>query len=680
ARPRLAFSREHLADAVSDIRTRQRDLDPDREPLARPGMPESRIAALRQDLRDLRARIAPAASAAAEPQPARRQPVTPQESRPSAMEGMLADMTARLDRLDRRDRLDPVLKPLARIESDVSRLAQDRAGESYQRVETEIANLAAKLDALAARGADRMVTTPILREIAELREMLAASSGHEGRLDDISQQIASLSFEIGRLRDTQSDGRELRGLSLAIEDVRDAILSDRRTQPAIDPAALASLSRQVDMLAGKLDALPSMNRDALSAHAEMLAQRFDELDLAGSGASTALSSRIETLMVRLEELATRQPAQLESRIDKMQQRLEMLAEQGPVAVTRQIEALAGRIETMAAASSLSQMVHDGPSPQPAHVNLRPIEDMLRSLAAKIDEAGKPGAEAEAFDSLEQQISGLATRLDAAVATRSAETGIERTLQDLVLHLKSLRQETTEAATRAAQAAVAAVDSRPAAQAGELSELLSGLRETHLSSGRETQDAIGAVHQTLETIISRLSSIEAELAQERPQAPPQPPLPPRARAMAATPTMASTAHGLAAAAADRIAPERSEPRQAELPKATALDVPLEPGSGRPRPGSAPDLGAASGSLDPQSVRQNLIAAARRSAKAASDAAAPAAAAEPQGKGKSRIKDAIDKRRRPILLGLAAIVLAMGTAHVVKGVLTDEPPTTERIGEQ
>lgn len=676
-RPRLAFSREHLADAVSDIRTRQRDLDPEREAGTRRAMPESRIAALRQDLRDLSARIAPAAAPATPPRADR--PLQQPEARPGAMDAMLADLAARLDRLDRRDRLEPVLKPLARIESDLSRLSQDRAGENYQRVEMEIANLAAKVDALAARGTDRSVTAPIIREIGELREMLLASAGHDGRLDEISQQIATLSFEIGGLRNAQSDHREIRNLAVAIEDVRDAILSDHRNRPAVDSGALASLSGQVEALAAKLDALPRMNRDAFSAHAELLAQRLDELDRSGSGASDALASRLETLLVRLEDVASRRPVEIENRIDRMQQRLEMLAEQGPVAVTRQIEALAGRIDSMAAASNLTQMVHDGVAPVAPQVNLRPIEDMLRSLAAKIDEAGRPGAEADAFDSLEQQISGLASRLDAAVATRSAETGIERTLQDLVVHLKSLRQETTEAASRAAQEAVAAVGARPEGRASELSELLSGLRETHLSSGRETQHAIGAVHQTLETIISRLASIEAELAQER-QAPAAPPMPPRARPTQAAMAKAAAAPSLAAAAADRIALDRQEPRQPELPAATALDLPLEPGSGRPRPGSAVELPAAGPGTDQQSIRQNLIAAARRSAKAASEAAAPVAATpEPEGKGRSRFKDALEKRRRPILLGLAAIVLAMGTAHVVKGVLTDETPAAEQAGQ-
>ena len=56
---------------------------------------------------------------------------------------------------------------------------------------------------------------------------MAASTGDQ-RLEDVSHQIAALSSELGRLRDTQPDGREMRSLALAIEDVRDAIMAEFR--------------------------------------------------------------------------------------------------------------------------------------------------------------------------------------------------------------------------------------------------------------------------------------------------------------------------------------------------------------------------------------------------------------------------------------------------------------------
>ncbi len=644
--PRLAFSRDGLAAAVTDIRTRQRMLDEEEAaPVSsqRPAVAESRISALRDDLRELSARIAPVTARTERPleRPFERPlaPVPParneRDPQLGQIEAMLAELGGRLDRLDTRDRMEPILKPLARIESEVSRLSQDRSAESYQRFGLEIAHLAAKVDALTARGADRTMLAPVQRDIAELRDMLAAS-GSDTRLGDLSQQVSALSFEINRLRDNQHDGGELRSLTLSIEEIRDAILADRGPVRMQDLEPLAALSLQIESLAGKID--------------------------------------------------TRPHSQIEDRIDALQERIEALAEKGPTAVTRQIEALAGRIENLVASNNLAHLVSEGHALPAAQVDLAPVEQMLRNLADKIDEAGRPGAEAGSFDALEQQISGLAQRLDAAAATRTAETGMERTLQDLVLHLRSLREETTEAAERAARAAMSdhlGKVAEPQSGIAELSTLVSGLHQSHASTGRETQDAIGAVHQTLETIISRLSSLEAELVSDRQAAatvaPARTPMPPRAAAMPAAMSLAQE---------DRIAvPEpTAAPRKAEAPTVpastthaaatpinAALDLPLEPGSGRPR-ADAP----LAGGHDSQSIRQNLIAAARRSAKAATEAAATAPATTPEaGKSGGRLKEIMEKRKRPLLLGLAALVLALGTAHLVTGAF--KGPRTAATGE-
>jgi localization factor PodJL len=683
AGPRLAFSRDGLAAAVDDIRTRQRALDAERtpEPVRRPAVSESRIAALRQDLRDLSARIAPATQD--EPSPMSRQPApAPRAPSRDPLDGLIAGLNARLDRLDRQDRFEPVTKPLARIEADIARLSQERSGESFQRFELEIAHLAAKVDALAARGGDRTIIAPLLRDVGELRDMLVNQNAGRG-LDDVSQQITLLSREVGQLREQQPDGRELRNLSLAIEDVREAIVSDRGPGRHGDTAGLASLSRQIESLAGRIDTLPALRPDLINAQAEQLMARLSEIGGTGQGASTALSDRIEALVIKLEDLASGRPGAIETRIDALQQRMDMLAEHGPTALSRQIDSLAGRIENLAASSSLAELVNEGKGVKVARVDLSPVEEMLRNLAEKIDEAGRPGADTRAFDALEQQISGIARRLDSAAATRSAESGIEQTLQDLVGHLQTLRQETSQAAERAARTVMADLGGRDAPGQGiaEISGLLSGLRDSHISSGRETQDALGAVHQTLETVIARLAGIEADLAAERqgqgqgvgqaarPAMPPRTPEPRQAQpAMPAARPLDMPA-GLSIAIEDRIASERNRAPEPDPILVSALDLPLEPGSGRPR---TPAAGPAA---DPQSVRQNLIAAARRSAKAATDAAAaapagPAAAETPKSGG--RLKDIMEKRRRPLLLGLAALVLAMGTAHVVTGALQGDKP--------
>lgn len=685
---RPVLSRDGLAAVVTDIRTRQRLLDADAEtrPAARTqgagaAMDERRLAAMRDDLRSLSARLPQAQEPQPQPRPQMRTvtQVAPQTRDAGPIEALISDLGARLDRLDRRDRMEPILKPLARIETEVARLAQDRQHEGYQRFELEIAHLAAKVDALVARGGDRSALNPVLRDIGELREMIAATSGDE-RLGDLARQVSGLASEVGRLRDSAPDGRELRSLSLAIEDVRDAVLADRSQDRFFDNAPLLALSRQVEALAGKLDALPAMRPETISAQADQLAARLGELDASGRSASDALAQRIETLISSLENLAARQPAGLDRRIDALQQRIEMLADHGPTAVTRQIEALAGRIESLAASGNLVQMAGEQGAVSFAKVDLRPLEEMLRGLADKIDDVGRPGVETDSFDALEQQIAGLAARLDEAAATRSAETGIERTLQDLVGHLQSLREDTAAAAGNAARAAMQDMASRPQAQPSglaELSTLVSGLRETNMSSGRQTQDAIGAVHQTLETIISRLASLEAELGSDRRDMA-RAPAPPRHVGMPAARGLESSA-GFGAASEDRLVAQRPGRTMAAAPDAPgmpSLDMPLEPGSGRPRAD-----GVITSAQDPQSIRQNLIAAARRSARAATDAAAQHADEPPQpaaaeAAGVSRLRSIMEKRRRPLLLGLAAIVLAMGAAHVVTGALKGGKP---RLGE-
>lgn len=618
--PRQVLSRDGLAAAVSDIRSRQRSLDGDARATTfeRPSSAPS-LASLRDDLRQLSDRIAPGS------QPAPR--VEDQRGAYRPLERAISELGARLDRFDGRDRLDPVLKPLARIESEIGRLAESRSSESYNRFELEIAHLSAKVDALATRGGDRQTVAPILREIAELRDIVSATDGR--RLDDLSLQLNALTSDVGRMRE---DTRDLHGLSLAIEDVRETLHADRLRERAGDSGPLLALSRQVEALAQKIDSLPAMQTSVIDGQVDQLIARLGELDASGRPASNELAGRIEALVVKLEHLADKPPSRLDDRI----------------------EALTSRVEQLAASSTLAHMVDDGGTPL-ARVDMRPVEEMLRGLATKLDEAGRPGAGSDSFDALEQQIAGLTRRLDEQAATRTAENGIERTLQDLVVHLQSMREDTAVTAERAARAAMADMVPSRGASLSELSDLMTGLRETHVSAGRETQDAIGAVHRTLETIIGRLGDLESELGVDRGRRGSAP----APRAQAATEVDDARAPALTAPMmAERFA---AEPR---LPRTNGLDQPLEPGSGRPRP-DAPAPQAS----DPQAVRQSLIAAARRSAKAASEAASanPAAMAEATKPGKAgksasggRLKDIMEKRRRPLLLSFAALILAVGAA--------------------
>lgn len=106
--PRLAFSREGLAAAVTDIRTRQRVLDTDEAVAQRPAaVAPERISALREDLREIGSRISYESRRPAQPQ----RPAAPVRVDTSAIEAKIGLLAERLDRLDRRDQFEPLLKP-----------------------------------------------------------------------------------------------------------------------------------------------------------------------------------------------------------------------------------------------------------------------------------------------------------------------------------------------------------------------------------------------------------------------------------------------------------------------------------------------------------------------------------------------------------------------------------------
>ncbi|HYF55935.1 MAG TPA: tetratricopeptide repeat protein, partial [Salinarimonas sp.] len=198
-----------------------------------------------------------------------------------------------------------------------------------------------------------------------------------------------------------------------------------------------------------------------------------------------------------------------------------------------------------------------------------------------------------------------------------------------------------------------------------------LKALHGATDRRNRDTLEAVHTTLEKLVERLSSLETETGRPRTRAAGG------ARAGAETGSLAQEAVAkIDAAAKAQAAPAfaLAEGDRPLPPAASGDEVLLEPGL-RPIPSAATGAQAAS------EMKAALIAQARRAAQAAAvetaaatkgrakgiDMAALAAAASGTGASgmAARVRQAIDKRRRPILLGLAAIVLAIGTLQVVSG---------------
>lgn len=780
---RPVLSRESLASAVTDIRLRQRDLDSepagDRFTLpnqlkqradsirhdaapARSPQTDDLLASLKQDLKELGARIgtgpAPADThgnlALGDLQDLRndlsmlRNDVL-KLSRAGGtghIEAAIRDLSNRMQQAAPPS-LDALTRPLARIEAEIARLSDTAANPMHDRIESELSHIAGKIDALASRGSDGRVLAAATRELSAIRDLVSDATGAR-RLEELAGQLASLSSDIGQVRDNQVKGRDIDMLRDAVADIRGAVAANQ--QPQQDGGAMIGLSRQIEALSNRIEALPALRSGEIDAKISRLVQQLDSRDESGRGGSEALSSRIEALVIKLEDLAERAPARLEGRIEGLAEKLERIAGQSaaPAAMPvlerkietlserlehlasraatpegtsrlerqiegmtsaleelatrsatpksspqleRQIEAMAARLESLADSNRLAQVVSktDGKA---TIVDMRPLEDMVRSLSRKLDEAQGPGADSDTLAALEKQVGRLAEKLDTAAATR-AENGIETTLQGLIDHFKDLQSETTAAAERAAREALTSefrrVERQDSGGLAKLSEAVSSLQALQDNAGTQTNTALDAVHQTLERIVSRLGALETELARQPVQAAPMQPPAPASPAPAAAVDKpfdhASFERRVASATWPASAKERVE-RRAAAPAtpSAALDIPLEPGSGRPQPASIqtevrmppaaaeiPGVAAA-----PAGDLRNIIAAARRAAQTVKAEAASAKAevvvpGKRTAKTSSSLMETVEKRRKPILLGLAAIVLAVGATQVaMNGQITSQ----------
>ncbi|MGL4974293.1 MAG: hypothetical protein ACRC56_03285, partial [Bosea sp. (in: a-proteobacteria)] len=272
---RPTLSRESVASAISNIRTRQRDLDD--EPMAvasnaLPVMPSEAIefrrdrratdptlAALREDLRQLSQRIATPAPVRARPDATdalrddliqMRREIAAMAAAPATrdIERTLRDLSGKLDRPAAAVPMDAMLRPLARIEAEVARLADSASGESYQRIEHELGHLTAKLDAMAAHGGDGRALAAATRELAELRDAITSAAGGH-RLEDLGHQLSAMSAEIGRVREAQADRTQIGGIGATLSELRTMLQEERSAKPVQDSGALVSLSRQIELLA-----------------------------------------------------------------------------------------------------------------------------------------------------------------------------------------------------------------------------------------------------------------------------------------------------------------------------------------------------------------------------------------------------------------------------------------------
>lgn len=574
-----------------------------------------------------------------------------------------------------RDILHSLRGDIARLAGQLDTLRPQEPSREATALRAEIERLQAMVGGLATREEIKLLERSlhgIAAQVAQARAPadVAAFSRPVGELEGEIRRVADLVATgiHGRLsRDLDELARKIdaaatHGLAPAVVDGLEHQLTELRRLLAqmAEPQQIQELAGQVAELNGRLAELGRRQLDA-----DTVERRFD-----------ALARRLDDIGVKTPESA------IAERIDALSQKLDRLAEKPRITFAPPSEGIETLVQRL---DRLDEALSRGSAPQ-----LGPIEDMLRTLVERVDQAERPGAGLDALDSLEKQVAVLARRLELG-SSDPALAGLERTMGDLMAQVELMRSGAHDAAERAAKAAVAdTLAALPSAAAGpQIGSIKRDLDElkTHQSTAdKRMQMTLESVHAALEKVVGRLASLEqdgsGEAAPRRPGA--ERPQTARVKAPVAA---ARTPLPLAEAAPDLVLDEADRP----LPPASE-EVLLEPGAARPRAAAAPAVQAAGPAAEPaHDIKANFIAAARRAAQAA--AAEAAANAKDKGRDKrargdalpaadaagakaglaARLKAAADKHRRPILLGLAAIVLALGAIQAV-GRLTASPPPT------
>jgi localization factor PodJL len=569
-------------------------------------------------------------------------------------------------------------------------LAQDGAGATAAASDGGVVasmrmDLARRLEARVEDGAASSAALSELRlETVRLRESIHhLATSHE--IGALEQAVVSLASGVERAQ----AGTDLTAIAAPIEEVRAQV--ERLAEDVADNVH-RRVAEDVQRLAERLDSVAAAG--AAGPAGRTLNELFSELDeirrligaLAGPERIQGLAQSLQAVSAQIAQLQrTGTGPDLRPLLEEIRSDVKTA---GPVALAEQIQALANKVDLLCARDDWFDRSGEADMGATARSGeMASIHALLRSLAEKVDQVGSR-TEHDGLDALEKQVVTLAGRLDAPRSSDPALAGLERTMGDLLRQVTALRETApSEAAVeRATRSAVAQTLKGSAIAAADMSEIgllrasLADMQARQVASDQRLGTTLTGVQAALERLISRLGPDDA------------------ADTRAATldeRLLASTSTQATLRAEGRTLPLR-EP---SVESTRLADDLLEPGSGRPlrepraasgasvrrparertvEPGRTPERPRVGAEADAESdIKTSFIAAARRAAQAAQAELAaeapaerrdgrmqPAFAGEPAATSRlGRLRAEVDRRRKPLLLGLAAIVLALGALQAI-----------------
>ena len=579
------------------------------------------------------------------------------------------------------------------------RVAEEQAGgAALASLRSDIAFLAGKVEDMRREQAERHALPPVGCNLDKLRAEIATMSdalrdlAARGSVAPLEAAVRNLTQQIESSRMDGIREAVLRPLERLVGDLRHALAE-------VDPrTTIRGLEGEVHKLGSKLDDLGKCGVDASAlgtiddrtreirdllatapGHAApvekieqqiaALSERFDRMrddtERHDEGDLQAVTDELRALM---RDPGHSKLAKIEGQLNAITARVEEA-----IAEARddsRYTALANRINDVH--NELSERIAQG-MPQ---LDVKSLENLVRGLAERVEQARGPQADDHAIEALQRQVSEFAARWDRAEIGSPSLTSLEQSIGDLFSELERTREFSYTAAEQAARNVLQEAFARAPAGAdySDLSRDLVELRNMQDAAGRRTLATLNAVHETLEKVVDRLAIVETEIADVRTQ---------RASELLAS----GPAPNFVPASGREPPPFVAAKAPAERPKDEAAadkleDFLIEPGRGLP--GRRSSSGGEDrkqraapadqfDSLEATTGRAGFIAAARRAAQAAQMESAAAigrgGAVEDSDGSEGLIEQTrnfIVHHKRPVVLSVAALFLAMGAYAVVKTV--------------
>ncbi|MET4798645.1 hypothetical protein [Bradyrhizobium sp. LB11.1] len=377
---------------------------------------------------------------------------------------------------------------------------QQQPGPDFSSLERHLLKITSQIESLQRPDNTEQAINGFRSELTEIRNAITEAMPRRA-IESIENEIRSLHRRIDETRSNGTDGQVLSGIERALADIKQVL---RTLTPA---EQLTGYDEAIRNLGAKLDLILRANDDPSTVRqleGAISALRGIVSNVASNEALARLSEDVQLLSSKVDQV-NRSSGQSDS-FAVLEQR---------------IAALTAALETRE-------------RPQPAE-STEQLEGAIRALSDRFDRMQVGNDSASTFTHLEQRVSHLLERIEAASDSdqRGGNFGrVEDGLHDILRHLE--RQQATYSALAESRNSAPPSDS---GVADLVKRELSDIRFSQAETNRSTQDSLEAVHNTLGHVVDRLSMIEGDLRAVR-TAPPAPAPQPMQQAMPGPMSMAA----------------------------------------------------------------------------------------------------------------------------------------------